>query len=188
MLTIFMFTPVAQVYSSYILPRDNYNIRIGDGNSQITNMEIIFNDPNIKKEVRPSEIGSPYTPITSTSGSGDIFDVYDKLLYQESVGLSLKFNKTMSGTTDFIGDNHSYVISDLGYNQEQIEYDITDVTAITDFYNVSSYTDESVHIQLGSSFPPSVTLIAQGFEVQWDRANFTSANLYLGRGLSASAD
>ena len=44
MLTIFMFTPVAQVYSSYILPRDNYNtFRIGDGNSQITDMEIIIN-------------------------------------------------------------------------------------------------------------------------------------------------
>ncbi|NPD90101.1 MAG: hypothetical protein HGN29_15430 [Asgard group archaeon] len=75
MLTIFMFSPVAQVYSNYILPRENYDKMIlGEGNSQITDMEIIINNPNIKKEVRPSEAGSPYTPITSASGSGDTFN------------------------------------------------------------------------------------------------------------------
>ncbi|MHA2255174.1 MAG: hypothetical protein ACXAAM_03795, partial [Candidatus Heimdallarchaeaceae archaeon] len=185
MLTIFMFTPVAQVYSTYTLPRDNFDrIRIGDGNTQLTDMEIIINNPNLKKEVRPSEVGSPYTAITASSGSGDNFPVTDHLLYSKDYTKNLKFNMTSFETTDFIGNYYSAF--DLGYTEDYATMSISSMTAVQDFYSVEVHTDLSLYVSLDNL---TARLYAQGFNVPWAYANFTRAKIYLMKnGLPLSND
>ena len=185
MLAIFMFTPVSQVYSSYILPRDNFNIiKIGDSNSQLEDIEIIFGNPNIKKDVRPSEASAPYIPITSTSGSGNAFSVSDNLVYSEDLARDLKFNLTSFQTTDFIGNY--YTVSDLGYSETAASMTISSMTAVQDFYSVEVHTDLSLYVSLDNL---TARLYAQGFTVPWDYANFTRAKVYLVKnGIALSND
>jgi len=128
----------------------------------------------IKQEVRPEEKGTSYTAITSIKGAGNNQNIRDDLKYAESHSLSLKTTYTNTIDKDYIGDQYS--VSDIGYNQDSIEYQINSITPITDFYEIETHTDYSLSKKLSLD---DNRLYAQGFEVKWDYVNFTRAGLYL---------
>jgi hypothetical protein len=131
--------------------------------------------PAIKKDIRPEEEDYyPYSPILSTEDSSDQLFVNDHIRYEESDDLSLRFNRTGSVSADYIGDNYS--IENLGYNDLYYETNITDITAIKDFYSYESYSGGLVGILRDT---PGMQYLAQGFEVKWDQADFYRARLYI---------
>ncbi|MHA1114849.1 MAG: hypothetical protein ACTSPJ_01605 [Candidatus Heimdallarchaeaceae archaeon] len=150
------------------------NVDKNNISSEIQDSSNNIEEIGIKQEVRPEEKGTPYTSITSTKGVGNNQEIRDDLKYTESYSLSLKTTYTNSIEKDYIGDQYS--VSDIGYNQDSIEYQINSITPITDFYEIEAHTDYTLNKKLSLD---DNRLYAQGFEVIWDYANFTRAGLYL---------
>ncbi|MCG3257335.1 MAG: hypothetical protein KAU62_14645, partial [Candidatus Heimdallarchaeota archaeon] len=174
MLILVMFAPVTQIYAA-ANPTFNRSLAGSitlDNGETIT--EIIINDPSVKLEVRPEEVGSPYSPISSISGSGDAFTIDDNFIYQESHSEDLLLKHTSIQANDYIQAN--YTVSDLGYNDDYYIYNISSMTALKDFYEIEAYTTRTVNRRIGFD---EYRIVAQGFEVEWDYANFTKARLWL---------
>jgi len=149
----------------------NFNSEINNSN-QVNSLSEF---PEIKKAIRPEEEGFyPYKPILSTTDNSDHLSVKDDLIYEDNDALSLKFNRTGSSSSDYIGDDYS--VNDLGYNAVYYETYITDITAIKDFYSYESYSGGLVGILRDR---PGNQKLAQGFEVKWDQAEFYRSRLYI---------
>ncbi|MCE7743007.1 MAG: hypothetical protein GOP50_11195, partial [Candidatus Heimdallarchaeota archaeon] len=180
-----MFAPIPQIYASSGQIND-YSNKYGDSfipDNLEYRTDPISLDEGIKTDIRPEEIGSPYVPISSSSGTGDNFNIDDELIYSDSQSLNLQYNLNYPDDPDFVGD--SYSITDLGYTDDYLQYDITSMQATTDYYALEANVDQSQYVEIRDDL---VVVYAQGFEVKWDYANFTKAKIYLWGFPGISAD
>lgn len=169
-----MFAPITQTYASSIMankPSQSIDSTSPFNGDSYTEINL---NPSTKLDIRPEEVGFPYDPVSSSSGSGDNFNIRDDLIYTDSHSLNIRYNLNYPTDPDTVSD--SYTVSDLGYTDDSLEYDITSITATTDYYPLESNVDQSLSVELTNDLIP---IYAQGFEVKWDYANFTQAKIYL---------
>ena len=162
-----MLTPTPQVYfASNAVNRLN-NPELFNNENLITTISI--DDSAIKNDIRPSEMGSPYTPITQFTDAGDNFIAEDNLAVNHIFNLNLTEN---GGEI-----NDSYDITTISdYSASVLDYNITDMTAIQDFYPVESTATAGWREYLNRY--ESVAL-AQEFKVEWDYAKFFGAKILI---------
>lgn len=107
-----------------------------------------------------------YTPITSHSSEGVNLNVSDKISFSHSFSLNLD-------STNHYTNSYS-INSFTGYTPE-LFYNITDITAIPEYFPVETSWGGS-NIELAYN---QYLSILQGFDVPWDYAEFVGADIYL---------
>ncbi|MHA1400293.1 MAG: hypothetical protein ACTSQE_08085 [Candidatus Heimdallarchaeaceae archaeon] len=130
-----------------------------------------YNSPLIKLDVRSGEEGYySYTPINKVSGSSNQFSAIDNL----TVNHGFDINLTYDGEDSIINSYEITRISD--YNNVSLNYNITKITAISDYYPVEDDAASTSVEEL--SYYDNIRM-AQEFEVKWDYAQFEGSKIYL---------
>ncbi len=166
-----MFAPIPQIYASSGLM--NSSSQFSDNsypyNGADYYTEISF-DSVLSQDIRPEEIGSAYSPIQDDSNTGDSFSVDDNLAVDHQFALNL--------TEDSGIITNSYTLSTISdYTNTSLQYGITNMTAVKDYYPVESQTSGGA-LREKLTWYESVAL-AQEFEVKWDYAMFYGAKILL---------
>lgn len=166
-----MFAPIPQLYASS--GQANNSSQFSDNSYSYdwdeSVAEITF-DSVISQDIRPEEVGFDYTPIQDDSNSGDSFAVEDNLSVDHQFALNLTED---SGTI-----TNSYDLPTISdYTNTSLQYGITDMTAIKDYYPLESQTSGGA-LREKLTWYESVAL-AQEFEVKWDYSMFYGAKILL---------
>ena len=172
---------------SMLTPTSAYNLVNGNNpandNLLLSNLEkeiitTIISEENsdftsridIKKDIRPEEVGSSYTAVNFISDVGGNFDVRDNLSVIHDFSLNLTQDSGVS-------TNH-YTISNISdYSPVNLNYDIKDITAIKDYYPVEDQTSGGAHRERLTWY--GHIAFAQEFTVEWEYAMFYGAKLLL---------
>ncbi len=140
------------VSSKSSLSSDSYNSL--NSNIETINHNHLITEPDLSKS---------YKEIDQVQLNGDNFSIIDDLSMYHDFSLNLTFDNTHSS---------SFTIDEIsGYNTDQLNYNILNVSSLQDYYP----------LELGQSkqYYLSNIALAQGFEVLWDNAVFFGANLSL---------
>jgi hypothetical protein len=163
-----MLSPVPMIYSiaSPNMFEDSSNKILGS-NIKFDSEKGITIETFIKQDIRPEEIGFPYTPINDFSDAGSSFSAVDNL----AVDHQFELNLTENG-----GEiNNSYSLDSIvDYSATNLQYNITDITSIKDYYPVES-TATAGQFENLQWF--NYIAWAQEFEVKWDYAKFYGAEI-----------
>ncbi|MCG3258080.1 MAG: hypothetical protein KAU62_18375 [Candidatus Heimdallarchaeota archaeon] len=131
--------------------------------------EIIVVDPAIKKDIRPEEVGFPYTPQTQSDDTSDQFSTTDYLTMNHND----VFNLTNFSDTGKI--NNSYSISSIAdYTNDSLNYGITELKSIDDYYTVEDDNDAFLTLDVNNYYT-----FAQAFDIAWDYAFYYGSELFL---------
>ncbi len=170
LLILVMFSPVPQIYAaSSSLGNSPWFSNDSDLSDSRFETEIIVIDSAIKKDIRPEEVGFPYTPQTQSGDTSDQFSASDYL----SVNDYNELNLTNFSDTGKI--NNSYSISGISdYTNDSLSYDITGIESIEDYYTIEDGWDGFETLKVNGYYS-----LAQEFEVKWDYAMFYDTQLYL---------
>ncbi|MCG3258203.1 MAG: hypothetical protein H7644_00490, partial [Candidatus Heimdallarchaeota archaeon] len=170
LLILVMFSPVPQIYAaSSSLGNNPWFSNDSDLSNSRFETEIIVVDPAIKKDIRPEEVGFPYTSQTQSGDTSDQFSTSDYL----SVNDYDELNLTNFSDTGKI--NNSYSISGISdYTNDSLSYNITGIESIEDYYTIEDGWDGFETLKVNGYYS-----LAQEFEVKWDYAMFYDTQLYL---------
>ncbi len=167
-LFLVMLSPVPLIYS-IASPNmfDNSSNNIIDSKITLDGEKGITIETFIKQDIRPDEIGFPYTPVDDFSDTGSSFTAADNL----AVDHQFELNLTENG-----GEiNNSYSLDAISdYSSTNLQYNITDITSIKDYYPVES-TATAGQFENLQWF--NYVGWAQQFEVEWDYAKFYGAKI-----------
>ncbi len=112
-----------------------------------------------------------YNPINNVTGAGSSFTAKDILNVYDEQNLNLTYNVGNENFEDI------YFINPIsGYTPYSLQYNLTSITAKTDWYPVESNTD-GTEIEIG--YNADRIAAAQAFEVKWDYALFLGSKIYL---------
>jgi len=171
---IAMLTPASQAYMAGGSVNGLFTNH-GSNNNENLVTTITITDSSIKTDVRPDELGSPYTPITQYDATSDQFTAKDSLAVHDSGAINLT-NFSDTGTI-----NNSFSISSLSdYTNESLNYGVTEIKSLLDYYTVEDEYDGVVTFDRDDYYT-----FAQEFKVEWDYALFYGSKLFLTYDLGA---
>jgi len=169
-LLLVMLSPVPLIYSIASPNLYDNSSNIVDSNIKFDSEKGIIIETFIKQDIRPEEIGFPYTPVDDFSDTGSSFSAVDNL----AVDHQFELNLTENG-----GEiNNSYSLDSIvDYSATNIQYNITDITSIKDYYPVEA-TASAGQFENLKWF--NYIAWAQEFEIEWDYAKFYGAKIFVG--------
>lgn len=168
-LILVMFSPVPQIYAASTSLGNSPWFSTEDLSNSRMETEIIVVDPAIKKDIRPEEVGFPYTPQTQSDDTSDQFSTTDYL----TVNHNDVFNLTNFSDTGKI--NNSYSISSIAdYTNDSLNNGIAELKSIDDYYTIEDEYDGVVTFDKDDYYT-----FAQAFDVAWDYAFFYGSELFL---------
>ncbi len=143
------------VSSKSSLSSDSYNSL--NSNIETINHNHLITEPDLSKS---------YKEIDQVQLNGDNFSIIDDLSMYHDFSLNLTFDNTHSS---------SFTIDEIsGYNTDQLNYNILNVSSLQDYYPLELGQSKQYYLSNTDNIA-----LAQGFEVLWDNAVFFGANLSL---------
>ncbi|MBY9002220.1 MAG: hypothetical protein KGD64_14970, partial [Candidatus Heimdallarchaeota archaeon] len=110
-----------------------------------------------------------YTPIDGLSGSSINFDITDQLTFNHP----FEINLTKADYSSIVSEN-SFSLADIPGYTPDLAYNITSIVPLPDYIEIESA--KSGNEDLGDG---DYLALAQGFEIQWDYAQFVGADMWL---------
>ncbi len=136
-----------------------------NGISNLDSSREIFQS-NFNDKIRFQGNGYDYTPITSIVLDGDNFPTRENMYAEHSIARSIRYVNptTRSASLD--------IPTPTGYSDVSLEYNITNIVTIEEYYRIEEVGTAPYELNKDQDIA-----LAQEFEVFWDYAVFTGANM-----------